>query len=67
MPDHITWDDVDRTEKPGRYFVRGKSFQVKQINIDAWKDNPRGVWTLGLFTTLQGTHYVLKNFLEEDR
>ena len=58
----ITWDELDRIETPGLASFEGRTFQVRQTHIDAWKDDPEGVWTLVRFGTLQRSHWVLGSF-----
>ncbi len=58
----ITWDELDRIETPGPATFEGRSFQLKQIHIDAWKEDPNGVWTLERFTTLPGEDWSLVSF-----
>ena len=39
---YITWDDAGRIAAPGRVNVKGRSFQVEQMHMDVWQDQPRG-------------------------
>ena len=43
---NISWDDVGRIETPDRVTLGGRSFEVLQPYIDAWKHDPGGTWTL---------------------
>ena len=61
---YITWDDVGRIETPGRVSVEGKSFQVEQVHIDVWKDNPGGAWTLREVRTDDSTRWALSSFYQ---
>jgi hypothetical protein len=61
---YITWDDVGRTEIPGRVTVGGRSFQVEQVHIDVWKDHPTGAWSLTEIRTDEVTQWVLSSFYQ---
>src|SRR5215204_5854648 len=61
---YITWDDAGRIEAPGRVKVEGKSFQVEQVHIDVWQDQPRGAWSLREVRTDDSTQWVLSSFYQ---
>ena len=44
----ISWDDVDRTEVAGWHPVKrlGITVNIRQQEIDTWKDDPHGRFTV---------------------
>ena len=44
--------------------VEGKSFQVEQVHIDVWQDQPRGAWSLREVRTDDSTQWVLSSFYQ---
>jgi hypothetical protein len=59
----VTWADVGRTETPCWVTLEGKRVRIEQRHIDAWKEDPSGVWTLQEFSCCNSTtQWVLRRF-----
>jgi hypothetical protein len=52
----ISWDDVDRTEVAGWHPVKrlGITVNIRQQEIETWKDDPHGRFTVVEFSPLAG-------------
>ena len=64
MTIYITGDDVGRIGVPGGVTVEDRSFQVEQVHIDVWKDNPTGAWSLTEIRTDEVIQWVLSSFYQ---
>lgn len=40
----VSWDDIDRSAKPGTYFVQGGNVTVRDRDIEIWRDHPDAVF-----------------------
>ena len=55
---------MGRIEAPARVTVEGRSFQVEQVHIDVWQDQPLGAWSLREVRTNDLTQWVLTSFYQ---
>jgi hypothetical protein len=56
-PTKVTWKDIGRPEKPGSYAFLDGQIAIGQREIAIWRENPDGVFMVGVFRGDSGRVY----------
>ena len=64
----VKWSDVRHTKAPGWFSVDGVTIQIEQMHINAWLEDPDGIWTVATSPgSLMPATTTLREFYESWR